>query len=634
MNFDQQISCSKWVVAGAITAVLFSASAHAMNEAPMLAEQVAAGTLPPLEERLPSNPRVIDPYEEIGTYGGTWRRAYKGASDDRGPQKLMEARIVRFVQQDETGFAIQPAWASDYSVNKSSDEFTFTIRDGLRWSDGDLVTTEDVSFYFEHVIGEGNPYSWPSLLTTPSGNATLTVIDDLTFKVSFPEPSPLFIQVLGRAYVWLISPSHYMKQFHPAFVSEAELAQAAESFGVETWQDLWGRRGKAESFFLNPELPVLSPWKIEVPPPAETSTFVRNPYYYAVDSEGNQLPYIDRISHDLFQDVETLNLWVAQGRIDLQQRHISVGNYPFFKENESKGDYEVVIWSGLEIETLWPNQNSTDAVLAKLFQQADFREALNLAVDRETINEVSFAGLATPMQAGPPKGALIHNPELVKKWADYDPDEADKLLDSLGLTERDKSGYRLRPDGKTLEIIITTPLFQTNIKTLELVVDNWKDVGIKTTIEVIERSAYLDRVGASEVHMGHWNMGRSANFMIEPGAYEAVIKDSPWAITWGSYRKDPSASVSEAPPADHMLNEVWALVDQAEVSGSEEEAMKLGAEILKLHAEAPNWIGLVGQAPNLFIKSDRLGNFPEGFIRDDITRDIGIIPTEQLFIRQ
>lgn len=633
MSFFSSLKKSSSIVAGSLAALLLSTAAYA-GEAPMLSELVAAGKLPPLEERLPTNPRVIAPYEEIGTYGGTWRRAYKGASDDRGPQKLMEARIVRFVQKDENGFGIEPGWVSSFSANDTSTEFTFTIREGLRWSDGDPVSTEDVSFYFEHVMGEGNPYAWRKLLATPSGNAKLEVVDDLTFKVIFPEPSPLFIQRLGRDYTWLISPSHYMKQFHPAFATEEELAKAAADFGVETWQDLWGRRGKVESFFLNPDLPVLSPWKIETPPPAETSTFVRNPYYYGVDTEGNQLPYIDRISHDLFQDVETLNLWVAQGRIDLQQRHIGVGNFPFYKENESKGDYTVKIWKGLEVETLWPNQTTDDEVLAGLFQNAKFRQALNLAADRETVNEVSYAGLATPMQAAPAKGSLIYNEEFVSKWAEYDPDTADALLDELGLTERDSEGYRLRPDGETLEILITTPLFATDIKTVELIADNWKDIGIKATIEVIERSAYLDRASANDIQMGHWPMGRAANFMIEPAVYEGQIVDSPWAIKWGSYRKDTSIPVAETAPEGHVINDVWALVDKAIVAGSEKEAMELGAQILDIHSQAPNWVGLVGGAPNLYITSNRIGNFPEGFIRDDITRDIGIIPTEQLFIKQ
>lgn len=617
-----------------LVSMLMASTAYAFNEAPMLEALVASGDLPAVEDRLPADPRVITPYNEIGTYGGTWRRAFKGASDDRGPQKLMEPRIVRFVQTDESTFDIQPAWASKFELNETATEFTFYIREGLRWSDGELVTTEDVAFYFNDVVGEGNPWPWPREMVQGGVKAEVKIIDEMTFSITFPEPAPIFIPTLGRAYIWMAKPAHYLSQFHPKYATEEELAAASKEFGVESWQDLWGRRGLAESFWLNPDVPTLSPWVITTPPPADQVVFTRNPYYYAVDTEGNQLPYIDKITHDLFEDTETLNLWVAQGRIDLQQRHIQVGNFPFFMENREAGDYDVVIWSGVDVETLWPNQTTADAVMADLFQTADFREALNIAVDREAINEIVYAGLAAPMQAGPAEGSAIYSEALVTKWTEYDPDAANALLDGLGLTERDGDGFRLRPDGETLEIIISTSLMAADIKTLELIADFWGDLGIKTTLDVMDRTAYLDRARANELMMGHWPMGRAAYFLIESGAYEATIADSPWGWAWGAARRGLDSAVAQEPPADHMINKVWALIDESLTAKSEEEAREIGAEILDLHAEAPNWVGLVGGAPNLFIRSNRLGNFPEGFLRDDITRDVGIIPTEQLYIKQ
>lgn len=620
---------------GLMAALLTTAAwAQDYSQAPMLDALVAAGTLPDVADRLPSDPRIVTPYDEIGTYGGVWRRAFTGASDDRGPQKLMEPRIVRFVQTAPGVFDIEPGWASSYEINETSTEFTFHIRDGLRWSDGHPVTTEDVLFYFEDVVGDDNPWPWPSLLQQGDARAVVAAVNDLTFTVTFAEPSPLFIPRLGREYVWMASPAHYLSQFHPNYTSEDELSAAAAAFNAEGWEDLWGRRGLAESFWLNPDVPTLSAWTVTTPPPAEQVIFERNPFFYAVDTEGNQLPYIDQIQHDLFQDVETLNLWVAQGRIDLQQRHMGVGNFPFFMENREAGDYDVVVWSGLEVDTLWPNQTTSDTVMAELFQQASFREAMNVALDREAINEIVFAGLTTPMQAGPPEGSAIYNEDLVATWVGYDPDRANALLDGLGLTERDGDGYRLRPDGETLEIIISTALFASDINMLELVAEFWADVGIKTSLDVIERTLYLDRVNANEVMMGHWPMGRAAFFLIDPAAYAASLADGPWAPAWGEYYLDRGRDYATAPPEDHLLYGVWDRLDAASVAATQEEAIALGEEILALHAEAPNWVGVVGAAPNLFIQSNRMGNFPEGFIRDDITRDIGIIPTEQLFIRE
>lgn len=622
-------------LAAASVGLAMATSALAYQQAPNLEAKVAAGALPPVDERLPSNPRVIAPISETGQYGGTWRRAFRGRSDDRGPQKVLEARVMRFVQKDESGFELVPAWVSDVTVNEDSTSFTFTIRDGLRWSDGEPVTTEDVAFYFEVVasdIGDDDG-NYPDTLVAGGERARLTIADDLTFSVDFAVPAPLFLQRLARDYTWMAFPKHYMAQFTPMYASEDDLAQAAEDFGVATYQDLWGRRGAMQSFWLNPDLPTLSAWTITTPPDGEVATFTRNPYYYAVDTEGNQLPYIDEIRHDLFQDAETLNLWIAQGRIDLQSRHVQIGDYPFLVENEANGDYKVVLWRSLNVGNLWPNQTTADPVLAKLFSTPDFRQALNLAVDRETINEVAYAGFGTPMQAGPAPGSQIVSEALLTKWIDYDPEHAEALLDEMGLAERDGDGYRLRPDGKPLAVTITVNIAE-DLRPLELVADDWERIGIRTTLEPIERTLYLERMNNNDVEVTAWDIDRAANFLIQPGAYEATLTDRPWAQAYGFWRSDPTNPLAIEPPADHMLHKVWALLDEAAVATSEEKAFALGKQVLDLHAEAPNWVGLVGGAPAVFIVSDRVGNFPENFIMDDLTRDIGIIPTEQLFLRQ
>lgn len=624
-----------FVACATATLLLASTSAYAYQEAPMLAKRVAAGELPPVEERLPANPRVIEPVNEIGTYGGTWRRGFSGRSDDRGPQKLMEPRIVRFVQSEPGKFELVNNWVDEIQVNDNSTEFTFKIRDGLRWSDGQPATTEDVQFYFDVIsseIGADNG-RYPGTLVSGGERGILTIQDELTFSVAFSAPHPLFLQRLGRDYTWMIFPKHYMAQFTPMYASQEDLAKRAAEFGVETYMDLWGRRGVMQSFWLNPDVPTLAPWTITTPPDGEVAIFTRNPYYHAVDTAGNQLPYIDKIRHDLFQDKETLNLWIAQGRIDLQGRHVQVNSYPFYVENAEAGNYRVAQWKQLIVETLWPNQTTRDPVLAELFQNPEFREAINIAIDRDTINEISYAGFGEAMQAGPGRGSQIFSEDLLTKWREFDPERANALLDGLGLDQRDADNYRLRKDGKRLSVTITTPT-QFDVEPLELVSADWEAIGIEVEIEAIERSLYLDRMAANEVEVGRWGMGRSANILIAPGAYGNTLDDSPWSLGWRAYRAEPESPIAVAPPEGHMLYDVWDLLDRASVAGSQAEAFELGQQVLELHAKEPNWVGLVGGYPYLFIVSDRVGNFPEGYIRDDLTRDLGIIPTEQLFIRQ
>jgi len=293
----------------ALSLCLIGSASFALEEAPMLAEQVAAGNLPPVEERLPAEPRIIETFGEIGQYGGTWRRAFSGPSDRWGPTKLMEERVVETVMDADQNVSIVPGWVGAYEANDDASEYTFTIREGLRWSDGTPVTTRDVQFWYEDVfLNEDLMPSISTLYTSGGEPMVLTFMDDYTFKVSFQNPYPLFLTILAKESTGrpgldrpgFIEPFHYLKDFHPNYADNAKLKETIDRFGVNAWTDLWDSRGQIQAWWFNPDMPVLTAWRVETPPPAETVVMVRNPYYYGVDAEGNQLPYIDRITHRLF----------------------------------------------------------------------------------------------------------------------------------------------------------------------------------------------------------------------------------------------------------------------------------------------------------------------------------------------
>ncbi len=619
-----------------LAALLVQTSAIAQdteyNEAPMLTELVDAGELPPVADRLPSNPRVITPYEEIGEYGGTWRRAFRGAADDRGPQKLMWERPVRYYQDPATNSVeIVPSWVSSIEGNEDASEFTFTIRDGLRWSDGEPVTVDDVRFWYEDVISNEDLTSvFPSLLSVNGERMIIEYPDDLTFVVQFAAPNPLFLAQAGRQYWSFALPEHYLRNFHADYTDADSLAAAVEENEVDNWTDLWGRRGKIESFWLNPDVPVLNAWQIVTPPPADVVVFERNPYYFAVDTEGNQLPYIDRIEHTLFQDQETFNLFIVQGQIDLQGRHVNVGDFTLYAENAEAGDYSIVQWRNANTETLWPNQTVDDPVIAELFADIRFREAMNVAIDREVINELVYAGLAEARQASPISGSQFYDAEFETKWAEYDPERANALLDEIGLTEFNGDGLRLRPDGDPLVIRIDTPLFQTTIDSLELVSAFWQEVGIGTNINVMDRSLYLDRANANDIMMGHWGWGRDY-FVASPGRWLGTINDGSFGLAYGNFFSGREPAIE--PPADHPIYDVWNAWERVSTATTFEEALEHAQEMVSIHRENVLAVGLVGEDPKLYIKSNRVGNFPAGLIDDDVLRQIGLAAPMQFFIR-
>lgn len=614
------------------------------SEAPMLADMVASGDLPAVADRLPSEPRVINTVEQIGEYGGTWRRAFKGISDRWGPTKLNEEMAIEWDVPDPDTVNVTPGFTSGWTQNEDASEFTFTLRDGLKWSDGEPMTTKDVQFWYDEIyLGElGNKPAW---MTVGGVDMELEVVDGLSWTVRFPAPNPLLPITIAKRTGGLTggptmaAPAHYFKQYMPQYGDQAKIDAAMEENGVGTWQELFGDAGNLQGpigfWFRNPELPVIQAWKAANKPTEDPYIMERNPYYAGVDSDGNQLPYIDKIQHDLFDDNAVLDLWIAQGRIDFQGRHVSSANFTFYKENEDAGDYGLTIWKAASTNCVHPNINNPDPVLAKLADTADYREALSIAINREEVNDLIYDGLFEARQASPVSGSPNYDPEFETKWAEYDPDRANELLDGLGLT-KGSDGMRVRPDGEKLALTIlhrfTTGTPQAD--EVGLIEKYWRDIGIDVSQDVVERSLYEARVENGEVDVGVWGCDRNSVVMADPGRYLGTIDDGPWAPLYGHWYDTESPLKKVEPPADHPIREIWSLWDQAAVEPDTAKRDALFKQLLDIHKAAPYMIGIVGEAPVLYITSNRFGNVASGYIDDDTLRNSGQLNPAQFFIKQ
>ncbi|HEX2906558.1 MAG TPA: ABC transporter substrate-binding protein [Phototrophicaceae bacterium] len=628
------------------------------KEAPMLAELVAAGSLPSVDQRLPVNPRVITPFAEVGEYGGTWHRAFKGLSDRWGPVKLSEEGAIQWDAPDADTTNLVANYISEWSQNDNATEYTFKLREGLKWSDGAPFTTEDVQFWYDKMFVT-NLFTRPDTLNVGLGGdeanlMKLDVIDELTWKVTFAVPNPLLPIRMGTNTSGLVAgptmaaPKHYLEKYlGDADTADQALIDAAmQANGVATWQELWYEqapgdgRGPISFFFRNPELPIINPWRAINTPLDDPWVMERNPYYHAVDTEGNQLPYIDKVSHALFEDTQTLNLWVAQGLIDMQSRHISSIDFTFFKENEDAGDYHVVTWRSASTNAFHPNISHPDPEKAALFDTAEFREALSIAINRQELNDLVYNGLLKPRQASPVSGSPQYMPEFESKWIEYDPDRANQLLDGLGFTERDADGYRMK-DGKTLGFTITytEALGSMNPDEVGVVSSYWEAIGIKVSQEVLERSLLEERDQAGDIEVGVWYVDRSSVVMADPRRYLGTISDGPWASRYANYMASmvygdgtTTTTVAE-PPADHpirRLHELWDLI-QKEPDEAKRNAMM--TELLSIHVEHPYMIGTVGEDPTPIIVKNNMFNVGSGFISDDSLRNEGIARPKQFFFR-
>jgi peptide/nickel transport system substrate-binding protein len=625
------------------------------KEAPMLADLVAAGSLPPVDERLPSNPRVITPYSETGEYGGTWRRAFKGLSDRWGPTKLNEEMAIEWDAPDPETTNLVPNFISEWSQNDNATEFTFTLRDGLKWSDGVPLTTEDVQFWYDEFFLTGLINQQPFYISADQA-MQLEVIDPLTWKVIFASPNPLLPIFIAKstggmtAGPTMASPKHYLYKYIEHLTDDPSLIEAAlQANGKTTWQELHYEtapgdgRGVISFWFFNPELPIVNAWKAENTPLEDPYLMVRNPYYHAVDTEGNQLPYIDRVSHALFEDIQTLNLWIAQGLIDMQNRHLSAQDFTFFKENEEAGGYHVLLWKAASTHAFFPNVSyQADPVLREIFDTADFREALSIAINRDEINDLIFNGVMEPRQVSPVSGSPEFDPEFETRWAEYDPDRANELLDGLGFTERDGDGFRKRADGKTLAFTITWTEsgFAGPPDEIQLVIDYWQAIGLKVSQEVVERSLYNTRCDGGDIQVGNWFADRNSVVKADPTRYLGIVNDGPWAplyAHWEAAQRTPDPSTYTfarvEPPPNHPVSQIHALWEQVQVEPDEATRNALFKQMLDIHKAHPYMIGTVGEDPQPVVVKDNFFNVGGGFISDDTLRNVGLLKPVQFFMR-
>ncbi len=646
--------------AAAITASVGPLSALAAqemtyNEAPMLADLVASGDLPPVAERIPVNPRVITPYEEIGEYGGTWRRAFKGLSDRWGPTKLNEEMAIEWDMPDADTINLVANFISEWTQNDDASEFTFTLREGLKWSDGAPFTTQDVQFYYDLITSDPPIYNPPSQLVVSGELMELEVLDELSWKINFVAPNPLLPIFIAKSTLGttagptMAAPKHYLERFlgNSDTADQEAIDALLEANGLNDWTELWYAGGVGDGqgwvpfWFRNPEVPIVNAWRSAVSPLTDPHLMERNPYYHAVDTEGNQLPYIDRITHTFFEDAENLALMIVQGQIDMQARHVSAADFTLFKENEEAGDYRVLLWRAASTNSYFPNISHPNQTLAQLFDTAEFREALSISINRQEINDLVYNGLLEVRQASPVSGSPEYDPEFETRWIEFDPDRANELLDGMGLTERDGNGFRIGPDGETIAFTITfsSAGFAGIGDEVNLVQQYWRDIGLSVNQELVERSLYESRNQAGEVEVGVWTVDRSSVVKADPTRMLGTVADGPWSINYARWLRanvygETVVGTQTEPPADHPIRRIHELWAQVVVEPDEATRNALFMELLDIHKQHPYQIGILGEDPIPVIVKNNFVNVPNGFIWDDTLRSPGGAMPAQFSIRQ
>lgn len=595
------------------------------NESPMLAAMVASGDLPPVDERLPAEPLVQEVVDRIGTYGGTFRGFQLGDADKWVLYKtglyggLISRSYLDLGTITPNGLeGWGPGIAKSWEWDDDAAGITVVLREGVKWSDGEPLGVHDIMFMWNEVqTNEGFQPTVPSRYKVNGETMEVIQIDDNTIRFEFAGPNPWFLNVLYGAtrseYGALLAPSHYFKQFHP------------DHTDGKTWEDFQSEYGP-----VNTSIPTHTAYKLVKYNPAEEAVMERNPYYWKVDTAGNQLPYIDKMRFQMLADQEAAILRGIAGEVDLAERNFQVlENLPMLKASEADGNYELRVGIGDNFTTgneIWLNYDLKDedyAQLRELLRTVEFRNALSVALNREAINDLLFLGLAKTANLGISTASPYWDGEMAtiaQINAEYDPDKARQLLGELGLKDQNGDGMLQYEDGGNVTFLLgAASEITAHVNLAEMVVADWKAVGIDARLHLQTRSLMFS--GIRELQFHAVTFGTTDLLFPQFRLNEGPIMpgyQSPLFV------KDP--------PDD--LQRIWDLTDQIITTVDADKVSMLMKEHQRLRAENNLGIWAAHDVPLMVIVHNRLQNVPTA---DEIVIDnadhIPLMP-DQWFIQE
>lgn len=603
----------------AVCGMFAPAWAQNYKQSPVLEEQVKAGKIPAVNERLPEKPFVEDMIDGVGKYGGTLRTTILANGDQYNLTRTIANELL--VRWDPQWKKVIPSLAEEFTASEDATTYTFKLRKGLKWSDGQPFTVDDIMFWYEDVFMNS--------ALTPAKNPTFTVagkpvtvrkVDEQTVEFKFDSPYGLFLQQLayGQGHLPVIYPKHYLSQFHEKYNKDGIPALLKSSAAAGDWVALFNSKISLTFqpvFWQNLELPTLNPWTLTVPyADGERVVAKRNPYYWKVDTDGNQLPYIDGITWAKLDDPQLMALKMTSGEFDFAFRHINNATFKsVLFDGQESGNYRFVDVKDLPANdaTILLNLNSTDAVKRKLFQNKDFRIALSHAINRQEIIDLVYVGQGTPAQVAVQPEHELFNERQAKQYTEYNPETANQLLDKI-MPNKDAEGYRLDETGKRLTInFMVADVFGLSYPDVMQMVQQYaKDIGIDIQLRTTDRARLNTMWAANEQDAYIWNcVGGLSEVYTDPRCYMPFQKaDIFFAVRWAEWYANHQTG--EEPP--EQVKALMAAYDKVNASANDAARKTRMEEFLNLSADNFLNIGISRPNPKYMMVSKNLKNVVNG----------------------
>ena len=594
------------------------------GQSPILAELVEQGELPPLTQRLPDKPIVRRGRDGIGRYGGTWLRLANSPSDvGVMGWRMSGATLARW---SPLGYPVVPHIAESITPNEDTSVWTVKLREGLRWSDGEPFTVDDILYRWnDEVNNDVLNLTPPDYMRLGETYGELERVDRYTVRFVFDRPYPLFLLELARDTSIANTPRHYLSQYHPdPDIGDEQVCQdAMAAYGVPSRTALYSHMKNT----FNPEHPRMWPWVYRTYKANPPQVFVRNPYYYVIDEAGNQLPYIDRVQVDV-QQGSTLAISSANGGVTMQTRHMRFEDYTEMMSRREAAGTKVLHWypASRSVYVINPNINRrvdpnepATRWKAQLLADKRFRRAMSLAIDRASIITADYNGLGEPSQVEPGPESPFHSQALRNAYVDFDPDRANAMLDELDLDQRDAEGYRTFPDGTRMVFYLDTTAF-TGVGPAQFVIDDWADVGVRVILRQRNRTLFYLLKNSRNFDFNVWTAESDFVPLLSPRYFIPQNTESFYAVGWGKWYMRGgfygSQLAADSPgaipvPKDHPMYRAIVEFERALRSITLEGQQEHMAQVLDIAADNVWTINITTPPPQPVIVDADLRNVPD-----------------------
>lgn len=586
------------------------------SESPLFADLVIEGKLPPVIERVGSEPVVLNGVDGIGRYGGTWLHVV-GSPSEVGVMGAYYsgATLVRF---SPLGYPIVPHIAKSWESSPDKREWTFYLRRGMKWSDGHPFTAEDILYRLNVELNPNLPGNiTPDWMKIGGKRGEIVKIDDNTVKFVFPQPYGTFLERLARATDFC-APRHYLEKYHPK-VGDIDL--------IET--TLKARRlPSSRSLYIllkswaNPEHPRLWPWIYRTYKANPPHVFVRNPYYWAVDLEGNQLPYVDQCLFEV-KNYNLIPISASSGAITFLIWNMDL-SYTLLMSQREANDYEVYHWFPAtrsrylihpNLNLLIDPDNPVTQMKHDLLIDKRFRQALSYAINRQQVIDIVYNGVGEPAQLSPGRESYFHHEKLHKNFTEYAPEKADQLLDMIGLTKRDSEGYRTFKDGTRMIWDYSLPVGEDEGPT-ELIIEDWGRVGIRAIRRSPSLPLFWTQQNARQLEISIWATESEFNPIVGPERFLGAtglqaLGYSNWYFR-GGLLGDPEATQFGGiePPIDHPLRRSMEIAESVFSATTHKEQRENFNKIFDIAAENVWSINITTPPPHPVVVKNNFKNVP------------------------